>query len=155
MLPQIHFLAELIASVVLFFGFDVGVFGCFVFLMASVLIDVDHYLYYVYRKGDWSLRRAIGWFVVKRRLLEKLDKKERGEFYVGFCFLHGFESLILFCMFGYFIWDGFYFVALGFLLHLILDWVDQVSFMDRFDRLSSVYDYFKYKDLKFVDEIEN
>ena len=150
MLPQNHFLFGLVASFVLYFGFDVGIFGCFVFLLASVLIDVDHYLYYVWRKGDWSLGRAVLWGIERKRVLDKMNRVTRNKFYNHFVFLHGVESVILFGVLGYFIWDLFYLVGLGFLFHLILDWVDQISFMDRFDRVSCVYDYFKYRKLKSV-----
>ena len=154
MLPQIHFLVGLVASVVLYFGFDVGVLGCFVFFVASVGIDVDHYLYYVYRKGDWSLRRAFGWFSKNKNALRKADVKTRREFYLGFCFLHGIEVLALVWLLGYFVWDVFYFVALGFLFHLIFDHIDQAIVKGRFDKFSIVYDYFKYKRLAFVEEFE-
>jgi len=117
-------------------------------------IDVDHYLYYVYRKKDWSLGRAVSWFMKKGQVLKKIDIKRRGEFYAGFCFLHGIEVLGLVVLLGYFFWDLFYFVALGFLFHLILDHIHQAFWRGRFDKFSIVYDYFKYGDLKFVEELE-
>jgi len=154
MLPQYHFVYGLIVSLVLYFGFDVGVLGCLVFLVATVGIDVDHYLYYVYRKRDWSLRRAVGWFMEKGRILKKLDKKEIKEFYTGFCFLHGVEVLGLLWILGYFVWDIFYFITLGFFFHLVLDWIHQTTWRGRFDKFSLIWDYYKYGKLKFVEEIE-
>lgn len=153
MLSQYHFLFGLVASLFLYFGFDVGVFGCFVFLIATVGIDVDHYLYYVYKKKDWSLKNSIRWFLKKGRALRKIDIKKRSEFYTGFCFLHGVEVLILLGVLGYFVWDIFYFVLLGFAFHLILDHIHQCFWRGRFDKFSIIYDYFKYGKLKFVDEL--
>jgi len=154
MLPQYHFLSGLIVSFVLYFGFDIGILGCLVFLVATVGIDVDHYLYYVYRKRDWSLVRAVRWHTEKRKVLRDVDAKIRNDFYKGFCFLHGIEVLVLLFLLGYFVWNVFYFIALGFLFHLILDHIDQALVKGRFDKFSIVYDYFKYGDLKFVEELE-
>jgi len=155
MLPQYHFVYGLIVSLVMYFGFDVGILGCLVFLIATVGIDVDHYLYYVYRKRDWSLRRAVGWFMGKRDVMMKMSRKRRSGFYGGFYFLHGLEILLAVFLVGYFVWDLFYFVALGFLFHLILDWIDQILKIDRFDKYFVVWDWFKFRKLKFVDELED
>ena len=154
MLPKNHFLFGLIASVFLYFGFDVEILSLVVFLVATVGIDVDHYLYYVYKKKDWSLVNSFRWFLEKGKSLRKLDIKERSEFYTGFCFLHGIEVLMLLGILGYFVWYIFYFVLLGFALHLILDYVHQARKKNRFDKFSIIYDYFKYGKLKFVDELE-
>lgn len=154
MLPKYHFALGLIASLFLYFGFDVGILECVVFLVATVGIDVDHYLYYVYRKKDWNLRRAFAWFVEKGNTLRKVGRKTRAEFFTGFCFLHGIEVLALLTVLGYFIWNVFYFVALGFLFHLILDHIHQAFWRGRFDKFSIVYDYFKYGRLNFVEELE-
>jgi hypothetical protein len=153
MLPQNHFLFGFLFSVILYLIFpEIEFLGLVVFLMATVLIDIDHYLYYVYKKRDWSLVGAVKWFLKKGKILKKMGRKKRGEFYTGFCFLHGVEALVLFGVLGYFVWDGFYFVSLGFGFHLILDYIHQIQVMDRVDRLSAVYDYFKFGKLKSVEK---
>ena len=114
MLPQYHFVYGLVVSLVLYFGFDVGALGCLIFLVATVGIDVDHYLYYVYRKRDWSLGNAIRWFMNQKKKLDKMDRKTRGEYYSGWYFLHGFESILVFGLFGFF-WNGFWFLVFGFI----------------------------------------
>jgi len=153
MLPQIHFLLGLIVSVILYLGFpEIGIFNLVVFLAATVLIDADHYLYYVYKKRNWGLVGSVRWFLEKGKILVKMKRKKRCGFYTGFCFLHGVESVILFGILGYFIWDAFCFVSLGFIFHLCLDYIHQIKMMDRIDRLSAVYDYFKFKKLKFIKQ---
>ena len=151
MLPRDHFLIGTVVSVFLYFIFpEIGILNLIVFLLASVLIDVDHYLYYVYRKKDWSLRNAVRWFMKKRKTLEKISAEKRRGLYTCFCFLHGFETLVLFGILGYFIWDTFYFVALGFLFHLCLDYFNHISNGYRLYKISIIYDYFKQKKLKFI-----
>jgi hypothetical protein len=155
MLPKYHFLIGLIFSVILYFVFPgIGILNLVVFLVATVFIDVDHYLYYVYLKGDWSLGNAVRWFNGKIRFLKKFDVKKRRDFYTGFCFLHGIEVLILFLILGYFVSSIFYFICLGFAFHLILDYIHGFRNKDRFDKFSIIYDYFKYGKLRFVEEIE-
>ena len=154
MLPQNHFLFGFLFSVALYLVFpEIEFLGLVVFLMATVLIDVDHYLYYVYKKRDWSLKKAVLWILGMKRVMMKFDRKRRSKFYTGLYFLHGVESLVLFGVLGYFIWDVFYFVSLGFAFHLCLDYIRQVQIIDRFDRVSVFYDYFKFGKLKFVGEI--
>ncbi len=156
MLPQHHFLIGSISSIFIYLNFpEISILNIIIFLLASVLIDVDHYLYYVYRKKDWNLKNAINWFMRNGKALKKLDIKKRAEFYTGFCFLHGIEVLILLAILGYFINNIFSFIALGFLVHLILDYIHQANYKGRFDKFSIIYDYFKYGDLKFVEEIES
>ena len=155
MLPRYHFLLGLVFSVVLYFALpNVGILNLAVFLVATVAIDVDHYLYYVYRKKDYSLRNAIGWFDGSIKSLKKFDVKKRKEFYIGFCFLHGIEVLVLLLILGYFVSNIFYFVCLGFAFHLILDYIHGFRNKDRFDKFSIIYDYFKYGKLRFVEEIK-
>jgi hypothetical protein len=146
MLPKSHFLFGFVASIVLYFVFpEIGILNLAVFFFSSFLIDVDHYLYYVYRKKDCNLRRAF--------VLKKVNLKIRGKYYTAFYFFHGFEILVLLVVLGCFVWDVFYFICLGFLFHLCLDYVHQLRWRGRFDKISIVYDYFKYKNLKSVDEL--
>jgi len=153
MLPKSHFLLGVVAAIVLYFGFEIGILGCLVFLIATIGIDVDHYLYYAYRKKDWNLRKAATWFIEKGEVFMKMSKKKRSGIYSGFWFLHGIEVVVLTWLVGYFIWELFYFVSAGFLFHLILDWIHQLSWRGRLDKFSIVYDYFKYNKLKFIDDV--
>jgi hypothetical protein len=155
MLPQSHFLIGTIVSLFLYYVFpEIGFLNLVIFLLASVLIDVDHYLYYVYRKKNWGPINATKWFLEKGRILKNAEQKTRNEFYTGFYFLHGVEVLILLVILGYLTSSFFYFICLGFLLHLILDYVYQSKTRDRFDKFSIIYDYFKYRKLKFIDELD-
>lgn len=152
MLPKYHFIYGTIVSFVLYFGFDVGLLGCLVFLTATVCIDVDHYFYYVYVKRDWNLRKAFSWFNEERKYIMRIDSKDRKNFYYGFCVFHGIEVILLFALLGYFSWGIFYFVAFGIFFHLLLDHIEINIMKGRFDKFSIIYDYFKYSKLPFVEE---
>ena len=96
---------------------------------------------------------AVKWFLAKGRVLKKMGLKGRSKFYTTLCFLHGIEVLVLLGVLGYFAWDAFYFVLLGFVLHLILDYVNEIKRGGRFDKVSIIFDYFKYKKLRFIEEV--
>ncbi len=153
MLPRTHFLIGILASLILLLLFPtIGILNVFIFLLASVLIDVDHYLYYVYRERDWNLVRAVKWFFATGEIMKKIDRGKRREIYTAFCFLHGTESLVLFVILGRMISEVFYFVVLGFGFHLGLDYIRQIINGGRFDRVSVIWDYFKYSKLRFIDD---
>ena len=65
MLPKWHaFFGILYAFVIHILYPDIHIFFIVLIFAASVLIDVDHYLYYVYRKKDLNLRNAF--FIPKK-----------------------------------------------------------------------------------------
>lgn len=147
MMPKTHIISGILASSFLYYVWDASFLACLLFLKASVLIDVDHYLFYAWKKRDWHLGRAFGWFVSKKKKFEKLVRAERKKVMNAWFFLHGFESILVFVLLGYFVWAIFYFVALGFLFHLMMDWIDLVKKIGRFDKISSAWDLGKYRRL--------
>ena len=154
MLPKTHFLFGILLSFILVYFFDFSLVGGIIIVLATVLIDVDHYLYYVYLKKDWNLKNAFSWFVDQGKKLDPLTREQRNEFYHGFCFLHGVEVLMVLYLLGIFISPYFLFVLFGFAFHLGLDLIHQKTIYDRIDKFSLIYDYFKFKKLKFIEELE-
>lgn len=152
--PRYHVIIGLIFSLILLYFFPkIGTIGFFLIWFSSVLIDVDHYLYYVYQKKNWNLKKAYLWFRIGSKKLNKLSKKQRSQFYQGFSFLHGFEILLLILIVGFFISEIFYFIFIGFTLHLFLDLIYQRTLHNRFDKYSIIYDFIKYKKLRFIEEL--
>ena len=150
MFPKIHVLSGfLVGLVILIFLPKLGIIGPIILFFASFLIDFDHYLYYVFLKKDMSLKNTFIWFVEKRKEYLYLTKEEKKKYYFCFCCFHGVESIILFCVFGIFLHNYFYFVAGGIFLHLILDLVE-AAFIDKypFTKWSVIYTFFKIKKLK-------
>lgn len=151
MLPQSHFLFGFIFGGILYIFFSqIGILNFFIFLIATIFIDIDHYIYYICKEKKYGFVNAIKWFLKKRKILGKMSTKKYNSFYSSFYFLHGIELLISFLILGYFISDIFYFVALGIGFHLTLDYIDQIRRGIRVDKLSVFHDYFKYKKLKLL-----
>jgi hypothetical protein len=152
MLPKKHFLYGAIVAVFLFFVPFVNFWESLVFLVSTVLIDVDHYFYYVSKKRKYDIKGAYRWFKAKEKLWKALQPHDRKHYYTGFYLFHGIEWLIIFFLLGYFCNSIFYFIFLGMLFHLILDWVmqERYSYPYRF-KFSVIYDYFKFKKLRLIE----
>ena len=148
MLPTKHFIFGLIFAGFLYFIFPkIGLIGFSIILFSSFLIDVDHYLYYIYKKKDFSLRNAYKWFIKHKKKLLSLPWKQRNKFKTGFCFLHGIEVLLILLILWIFISKYFLFVFTGFAFHLLLDSIDQTTYWDRISKVSLVNDYLEIKKL--------
>ena len=149
-----HLFFGFIFSLILFFLFpQIGFISLGIIILSSVLIDVDHYLWYVRKKKDYNLKNAYNWFVeiVKKGL--SFPRLERNLFYSGFCFLHGIEFLFILSIFGIFLSEFFLFIFLGIALHLLLDIVDETTYHDRIDKFSGIHSFFKFKKLKYIEDL--
>ena len=68
MLPKKHIILGLIFSLTLIFLFPaIGWKGFGVIFLSSVFIDIDHYLYFIFKKKDINLMNSYNWFIKKRK----------------------------------------------------------------------------------------
>jgi len=106
MLPKMHFLLGLIFSLLLF---PLIGWNSIIVLATTVLIDIDHYLLYVFRKKDFSLRKSFYYFF----------NNEFGENRI-LCIFHTAEfwTILLIASFFY---STFFYVLLGVTFHFFLD----------------------------------
>ena len=99
---------------------QIGFIGFSFIFLSSFLIDVDHYMLYVYKKHNLSLRNAYKWFVehMKRRLA--LPKPNRSDYKYEILIFHGIEFWIILFLLTY---THFYFwyVFIGVMFHMLLD----------------------------------
>lgn len=125
----------------------IEILGLGIIFLSSVLIDIDHYLYYIYRKKDWNLRKAYNWFIEMEKKFLRLKREERNKTALPFCFLHGFDLIFILFIGGLFINKYLFFVGIGFSFHLLMDMFDETKYKDRIDKASIIYDFLKYKKL--------
>jgi len=150
MYPKQHLFLGIIFTTFLFIFFpEIGIAGISIILSSTVFIDVDHYIYYIYKKKDWSLINAYKNSMEKTKKLFSLSRKKRNGIYLGFYFLHGIEILFLVLALSFFS-KYFLFVFAGFSFHLLLDIIHQTTYWDRIDKFSLIYDYIKFKDKKSI-----
>lgn len=152
MLPKTHILAGFLLSLFLLLIIPETslIFASLVFL-SSFLVDFDHYLYYAYKKRDYSPKRAIAYFKNKVTKFRLLSKKKLIKYYSGIYIFHGIEILIISFLLGKFIWSGFYAVLVGVSFHLILDYIERVQIFYYPSKISIIWDYIKSKDLKILE----
>ncbi len=145
MLPSKHFIFGLIFAAFLYFIFpQVGLIEFSIIIFSTVLIDVDHYLYYVYKKKDLSLKNSYKWFMKRRKKFFSISWKQRNAFKISFSFLHGIEVLAILFLLS-FIHKYFLFVFTGFAFHLLLDSIEQTTYWNRIIKISLVKDYLDIK----------
>lgn len=152
MLPRQHLIFGIIFSTICLIIFpQIGFIGFFIIIISTVLIDIDHYLYFVYKKKSWNLKHAYDWFIETGKKFYALPKEERDKFYLGLCFLHGIEILFILSILGIFISKYFLFIFIGFSFHLFLDVVYQISQKKRITKISLVHDFLKFRKLKLIE----
>ena len=146
MLPSKHFIFGLIFTGFLYFIFPkINFIGFLIIIFSTFLIDVDHYLYYAYKKKNFSLRNAYKWFIGHEKKLLSLPWKQRNKFQTGFSFLHGIEILFILLILWIFVSKYFLFVFVGFAFHLLLDSIEQTTYWDRISKVSLVNDYLMFR----------
>lgn len=109
MLPQWHaFLGIIFAFIIHTLFPGIHMFYIVLLFASSVLIDVDHYLYYAIKYKDISLKKAYNYFV--------------NDFYINpFCVvLHVIEFLFILAILS-FVHNIFFFMFIGAVFHVIVD----------------------------------
>lgn len=149
MLPLQHTFLGFLFSLILFLIFpEMGFIGFFLIFFSSILIDVDHYLFYVFKKKDLSLQKAYHWFKRKRQNFLKLSPEVRKKYKRSFLFLHGIEFLVLLILLSYFHYY-FFLIFLGIVFHLLLDYAEMIYFKEPlYSKLSQIYLLKKNKNKK-------
>ena len=152
MLPIKHLIFGTIFSTIFLLIFpQIGFLGFFIIILSTVLIDLDHYLYYVYKKKDWNIKNAYNWVLETGKKFYSLSKIERDKFYMGIYLLHGVEILCILFTLGIFISKYFLFIFIGFSFHLFLDVIYQIMRKKRITKVSLVNDFLKSKKLKLIE----
>lgn len=108
MLPKWHALIGFLCSIILY-ALGVSPFYSLIVFLASVFIDVDHYLFYVRKTGETSLKKAYRWHIL-------LGKKHKPIMHI----FHTLEFHLLILALSFF-YPLFFFIFIGMLIHSFLD----------------------------------
>ena len=145
MMLKTHFLLGALFAPILYFIFHAGIVNSLIVLFASVLIDIDHYLFYAIGKNDWKPKNAFNFFLHLRKRFEALPKHERKKYHTGFFPLHSIEflaiSIFLLVLGVAGIFTSFLlFVLLGFSFHLVFDMIYEIFIAKRaINKISLIY----------------
>jgi len=89
-----------------------------IFFLASFGFDIDHYIYYIFKKKSFNLPKAYIYF---RKDLNKKLKNNQKPIRLLFIF-HTIEFLFVIFLLAL-ILEIFQWVFLGFLFHMVIDWI--------------------------------
>jgi len=121
MLPSKHILLGALASLLIYFIFpQIGFLGLIIIFLSSFLIDIDHYLQYVYIKGSLSLINSYKYHYKNMIIWSKLSRYEKLKIKSPIFIFHGIE-FIIFLILLIFLDKIFLFILIGILIHLIFD----------------------------------
>jgi len=127
MKPLFHLFFGILFVLILLSIFpQIGFIGFFLIILSTVLIDVDHYLYYVYKKNDLSLKNAYNWYIKNGKKYHTLPKDKQKNIYFGICFLHGIEAIIILFAFSFY-FTFLLFIIIGFIFHQLLDLIELIN----------------------------
>ena len=150
MLPKYHFILGFIISLFIFIIFpSIGLLGFLIIWAFSFLIDFDHYLYYVFKKKDFSLRRARVWFFEYGEKVDSIEREERKKYKVEVLIFHGIELIILLvflCFFSSF----FFYILIGTLIHLSLDFATSIYYHHLHIKISQIYNCIRNRNKKVL-----
>jgi hypothetical protein len=143
--PSWHIFFGFVFSAFLFFLFpDVGITNLTLLFLSSVLIDVDHYLFYAHEKKGFNLRKAYDYSVKLREEWKELEGSIGYNSHSILYIFHGLEVLLLLFVLS-FIFGPLYFIFIGFSFHLLLDLVEQAVYSNKFQKVSVVNDFLNYR----------
>lgn len=141
MFPYQHFIFGVLFIGGLFLIYpSISLMGLGIILASSVLIDVDHYIYYAYKKKDLNFFKARKWFFKNLHVALNMSREERNKLEMGVMIFHGVEMLAILFVLGFFASPYFFFVFIGFGFHLVLDVLFNLTLMDRMLKISLVRD---------------
>ena len=150
MLPKYHAFFGFIFAVLLITFFRITLIQALLVFFSSFLIDFDHYLYYVYRKRDFNVKKA--YFFIKKlhKTISQYPIKKRNRIFLGYFIFHGLEVIFLLFILGLLISPYFFYISLGAFFHLAMDVFYERKIYGSWDKISIIYDFIKFKKLKKV-----
>jgi hypothetical protein len=125
MLVENHIKINLILGLILLFF--IKPFYVFIIFLSSILIDFDHYLYHIFEKKNFSLKKAYNWYLIERERFHNLSLNEKKKHRYFIFIFHGSEVLIIFFILSRY-YPSLFFVFLGFLFHFIEDLIIATKF---------------------------
>ncbi len=127
MLVSRHIIFGFIFSILLFILFpSITLLFASIIFLSSVLMDIDHYLLFVFQNKDMSLKRAYNYFYCEHKKFYNSSKKENLKKVHPHFILHGVEFVLILIILTL-PFPVLVFILIGVLFHLILDYIDLIN----------------------------
>lgn len=124
-----HFSVSLILSLILFPFFS---YPSFMIFIGGFLVDLDHWIFYAYYYKKFSLKEGYHFFSVGR------IQECKGKIFL----FHTIEFLVLLIVLSIY-YKLVYFILLGFITHILMDWSIELSKQKSTKELSIIYNLLK------------
>jgi len=122
MLPKWHLLYTYVFSIILVYFFEFSLFAGLIVFLSAIFIDLDHVLIYVLKTKNINPIKFYTWSFAKKDCWNKLTKDEKKEFALPHFILHGIEFILVLVVLSL-AHSFFYWILLGVLFHLFLDFI--------------------------------
>lgn len=125
MLPKKHIIYGGLFALVCYLLFArIGLYEALIIWICSwLVIDLDHAIRYSIKTRNFSPVKFWEWSKDEDKRWRKLSKHEKEKYHIPLFLFHGAESLIILLLLSL-RWEFFFWCFIGFLFHLILDWID-------------------------------
>src|SRR3989344_2803062 len=92
-----HILIGIIGSILISYLFDLTYIEWLIIFASSILIDIDHYFWYMNETKTINPFKAIKWYIdhQKYSIWKKLSKEEKSKYKRGFYAFHGIEFWLI------------------------------------------------------------
>lgn len=121
MKPKWHILFGFMVSYILVLFGWISLTGGIIVFLSSVLIDVDHYLWYVWKKKDFNLGNAIKWYYQYEKHFSDKSKEEKEKYEFPAYIFHSLIFWLIILILGLKINVFFIWVLIGIGIHIVAD----------------------------------
>jgi len=148
MRPKWHILFGFVISYILVYFFNFPLAAGITIFLSSFLIDVDHYLLYLYKTKNFNLKKSYFWCVSEGERFERLPKNEKVKYKLIIMIFHGIEFITVLFLLS-FLSPWFLWILIGVLIHLSADLPDlYVRGFPFREKISQIYTYITNKKKK-------
>jgi hypothetical protein len=143
MYPKYHIIFGAIITLIIYLIIPITLLQATIIFFSSVLIDFDHYLLYILKKKNLSLKKAIKLFVNDREKFLKLKEKSKFKYHI--IIFHGVEFWIILLILAQF-YSVIYYVLIGILIHMVFDLIEVIYLkMPIYTKISQILVYLRNK----------
>jgi hypothetical protein len=154
MRPNRHIVFGAIFTLVLFLILPrTNLFDYLIIFLSTFMIDLDHYIYYVFKERGLNPLKAYKWHMKNFKKFHTLSFEQKKRIYGGLYIFHGLEFLTLLLFFGIFLYKPLLLVFVGLMFHMFLDWYAELIFNERMIKLFFTLDFLASRKLKFIEDL--
>jgi len=148
MFPIYHAVFSLIFSIILYALKIFTLSEMMVIFLAAVLIDIDHYFFYIFKNKNLNPWKAYRWFVDRHEKIRKMKPEERSRYKEAIIIFHGLEFYIPLIIISLFSRTALL-ILIGVIFHVLLDMFDgAMSDSPVYPKISQIYSAITNKNRK-------